>query len=98
MAQIIKRGDKWLARVRKGKLDKSKTFNTKSAAELWSAKIISDIDLIRSGQSPDKTLRELADKYILDVMTLAKISGHRDLKVLLNTYYSPDMSEVALRL
>ena len=68
MAQIIKRGDKWLARVRKGKLDKSKTFNTKSAAELWSAKIISDIDLIRSGQSPDKTLRELADKYILDVM------------------------------
>ena len=31
----------------------------------------------------------------VDVMTLAKISGHRDIKILLNTYYAPDMSEVA---
>ncbi len=31
----------------------------------------------------------------VEVMTLAKISGHRDIKILLNTYYAPDMSEVA---
>lgn len=31
----------------------------------------------------------------VDVMTLAKISGHKDIKILLNTYYAPDMSEVA---
>ncbi|WP_301098385.1 site-specific integrase [Otariodibacter sp.] len=30
----------------------------------------------------------------VDVMTLAKISGHREIKILLNTYYAPDMKEV----
>ena len=34
----------------------------------------------------------------VDVMTLAKISGHRDIKMLLNTYYAPDMKEVALQI
>lgn len=27
-------------------------------------------------------------------MTLAKISGHRDIKILLNTYYAPNIEEV----
>lgn len=31
----------------------------------------------------------------VDAMTLAKISGHRDPKILLNRYYRPDMEEVA---
>jgi integrase len=31
----------------------------------------------------------------VDVMTLAKISGHRDLRILLNTYYRKDMADVA---
>jgi integrase len=31
----------------------------------------------------------------VDVMTLAKISGHRDLKILLNTYYRESMDGVA---
>jgi integrase len=34
----------------------------------------------------------------VDVMTLARITGHKDLKVLLRVYYQPDMSEVAARL
>lgn len=38
-------------------------------------------------------LTRLAKK--VDVMTLAKISGHKNLKILLETYYKPDMSEVA---
>jgi putative integrase/recombinase HI_1414 len=29
------------------------------------------------------------------VETLAKISGHRDLGILLNVYYRPDMAEIA---
>ena len=40
-----------------------------------------------------EALSRLAKK--VDVMTLAKISGHRDIKILLNTYYAPDMAEVA---
>lgn len=31
----------------------------------------------------------------VDVMNLAKISGHRDIKILLNTYYAPDASNLA---
>lgn len=34
----------------------------------------------------------------VDPMTLAKISGHRDPRILLNRYYRPDMAEVASRL
>ena len=40
-----------------------------------------------------EALSHLAKK--VDVMMLAKISGHRDIKILLNTYYAPDMSDVA---
>ncbi|OBX06654.1 integrase [Gallibacterium salpingitidis] len=39
-----------------------------------------------------EALTRLAKK--VDVMTLAKISGHRDIKILLNTYYAPNMVEV----
>lgn len=34
----------------------------------------------------------------MDALLLAKISGHRDLRILLATYYAPDMAEVARRL
>jgi integrase len=34
----------------------------------------------------------------LDVLTLAKMTGHRDPKVLLRTYYAPDATDVASRL
>ncbi|WP_406870609.1 site-specific integrase [Thioclava sp. 'Guangxiensis'] len=34
----------------------------------------------------------------VDVMTLAKISGHRDLSILLNTYYRETASDIARRL
>lgn len=43
-----------------------------------------------------EALTRLSQK--VDVLTLAKISGHRDLKILLNTYYRPKMEEVAARL
>jgi integrase len=34
----------------------------------------------------------------LDPMTLAKVSGHKDLSILLNVYYAPNISEIAQRL
>lgn len=34
----------------------------------------------------------------LDVMTLAKVTGHRDISILLKTYYAPDMEEMADKL
>ncbi|MCK8802083.1 site-specific integrase [Haemophilus influenzae] len=43
-----------------------------------------------------EALTRLAEK--VDVMVLAKISGHRDLSILQNTYYAPDMAEIAQRL
>ena len=43
-----------------------------------------------------EALTRLAKK--VDVMELAKISGHRDVKILLNTYYAPDMDDIADRL
>lgn len=43
-----------------------------------------------------EALTRLAEK--VDVMTLAKISGHKNLKILQNVYYAPDMSAVAARL
>lgn len=39
-----------------------------------------------------EALTRLAEK--VDVMTLAKISGHREIKILLNTYYVPKMENV----
>lgn len=41
-------------------------------------------------------LTRLAAK--VDVLTLAKISGHKDLRILQRVYYAPDMGEVAKRL
>lgn len=41
-------------------------------------------------------LTHLATK--LGPMELAKVSGHKDLKILLNTYYAPDMAAMADRL
>ncbi|BFQ93113.1 tyrosine-type recombinase/integrase [Gallibacterium anatis] len=43
-----------------------------------------------------EALTRLAEK--VDVMTLAKISEHRDLSILQNTYYAPDMKKVSLLL
>jgi integrase len=43
-----------------------------------------------------EALTRLAKK--LDIMTLAKVSGHTDLKILQKVYYAPDMGDVALLL
>jgi integrase len=51
------------------------------------------IDDLHFHDTRREALSRLSKK--VDVMTLAKISGHRDLRILLNTYYAPDIEETA---
>lgn len=51
------------------------------------------IDDLHFHDTRREALTRMAAK--VDVMTLAKISGHRDLRILQNTYYAPDMANVA---
>ncbi len=51
------------------------------------------IDDLHFHDSRREALTRLAAK--VDVMTLAKISGHRDLRILQSVYYAPNMSEIA---
>lgn len=52
-----------------------------------------NLDYLHFHDTRREALTRLAKK--VDVMTLAKISGHRDLKILQNTYYAPNMSDIA---
>ena len=52
-----------------------------------------EIDDLHFHDSRREALTRLSKK--VDVMDLAKISGHRDIKILLNTYYAPDIANLA---
>lgn len=54
------------------------------------------IDGLHFHDTRREALTRLAAK--VDVMTLAKISGHRDLRILSSVYYAPDMADVAAKL
>lgn len=54
------------------------------------------VEGLRFHDSRAWALTRLARK--VDVMTLAKISGHRDLRILLNTYYRETAEDIAARL
>lgn len=54
------------------------------------------VDGLRFHDSRAYALTSLSRR--VDVMTLAKISGHRDLKILLNTYYRETAADIARRL
>lgn len=54
------------------------------------------IDDLHFHDTRREALTRLAEVYT--VMELAKVSGHKDLRVLLNTYYAPQASELAQKL
>lgn len=54
------------------------------------------VDGLRFHDLRREALTRLAKK--VDVMTLAKISGHRDLRILQNVYYAPNMADFADKL
>jgi len=56
------------------------------------AKAMALIEDLHFHDSRREALTRLAKK--VDVMTRAKISGHRDLRILQNTYYAPKMKEL----
>jgi len=56
------------------------------------AKAMALIEDLHFHDSRREALTRMAKK--VDVMTLAKISGHRDLRILQNTYYAPKMKEL----
>ncbi|SMB82333.1 Site-specific recombinase XerD [Pasteurella testudinis DSM 23072] len=85
LALVKKEGDERVFRMTAGTLDS--TFR-----DLKELAGLDDVNL-HFHDSRREALSRLAKK--VEVMTLAKISGHRDIKILLNTYYAPDMSEVA---
>ena len=57
------------------------------------AKAKAVIDDLHFHDTRREALSRLSKK--VEVLTLAKISGHRDLSILLNTYYKTDMGAVA---
>ncbi|WP_050764622.1 tyrosine-type recombinase/integrase [Marinomonas sp. MED121] len=54
------------------------------------------LDDLHFHDSRREALTRLATK--VDVLNLAKISGHKDLRILQRVYYAPDMADVALML
>lgn len=56
-------------------------------------KIKADLKHLHFHGTRREALTRLAKK--VDVMTLAKISGHKDISILQNVYSAPDMSEIA---
>ena len=60
------------------------------------AKASVDLRHIRFHDARREALTMMAPK--VSVMELAKISGHRNLDILMNTYYSPDITDLANKL
>ena len=59
------------------------------------ATVLKDADL-RFHDSRHEASTRLAQ--ILAIQDLAKVTGHKDLKILLNTYYNPTAPELAVRM
>lgn len=68
MATIEKRGNRWRARVRRGGIDLSESFRTKTQAQAWATKIEADIDAGKLVKSPDKTVCDLLLRYLKQVL------------------------------
>jgi integrase len=68
-----------------------------SLSALWAkARTKAAVDGLRFHDLRREALTRLSKK--LPVLELAKMSGHRDLSILLNVYYSPTMSDLADKL
>jgi integrase len=76
--------------------DKGVCFGVKAAVIDSTFRRVRDIigiDDLHFHDSRRTALTRLAGKF--DALTLAKISGHRDVRILLNTYYAPKIADLA---
>jgi len=67
MATFIKRKGTWRAQVRRQGITKSGTFDTKAEAVAWATKIEAEILAGQRGETPDKPLSALLDRYAEEV-------------------------------
>lgn len=81
MATIVKRGNRWQAKVRKKGVVRSQTFETKQRAQQWATKIEYELDAGRIGRGQAEaertTLVEALDRYLKE--RLPEIRGARQL-------------------
>lgn len=63
MGAVRKAGDRWRAEVRRRGVYDSEMFRTKAEAVRWMAKREADIEDVRVGKVPRKTLREAFERY-----------------------------------
>jgi integrase len=77
MASFRKRGDyQWQARVnKKGYPSETKTFNTRTEAEVWARNVESQIDkgsFVSRVEADNTTLKEVLNRYLLEITPLKK--------------------------
>ena len=63
MARFIKRGGSWTAQIRRRGVQASRTFPTKSAAQIWAQQIEADILSGARGVAPNKNFAALLAKF-----------------------------------
>lgn len=109
MAYIRKVKAGWRAEVERRGVRDSITLPTKSAASQWATKREAEILAGAVAAWPRKTV---ADAHFhdargtalthmarrMDVLTLARISGHKDLSLILSTYFRESAEQVSARL
>ncbi|WP_027469163.1 tyrosine-type recombinase/integrase [Deefgea rivuli] len=76
MATITKReSGKWQAKIRINGNTRSATFRTKGEATSWASSLETEISAVRSGSTPNRTVGEMLEKYIIE--ELPKKRGER---------------------
>ena len=96
MATIEPRGDKWRAKVRKGKINRSQTFKRKADALAWATKLEADIDAGRVGSVPDKSFGELLKRYGQEVSVNKRGARWEQLRIELFIREYPSLCETRL--
>jgi integrase len=94
MAVIEKRGSTWRARVRKGGIDRSESFQTRREAKAWAAQFEANINAERRGEIPTIPFGDLLDKYAKEVTPTKK--GARAEAMRINRIKRSDLAKVLL--
>jgi len=68
--------ERWQAQVRrKGFPLRSESFDTEERAQLWAKRIESEIEDLRAGKIPERTLAELLDRYISGALRMKNLKS-----------------------
>lgn len=95
MASFSKRGKTWTVQIRKNGQSHTATFQTKAAAQAWATKTEAEIISGKYSEIPDKTVKDLLDRYIKEV--LPGKGGERPERHRLNRTLTDDLARVRLR-